>query len=80
MNVNPNELSSASQNNLIKQFLEEGNAISGMLALEKFGCWALPQRIFDLKESGFPIESQWIQLENGKRVKEYFMGEANEQQ
>ncbi len=66
------------QNKEIKAYLEDGNSITGMVALEKFGCWSLPRRICDLKETGFPIESQFIELPNGKRVKEYCMM-ANEE-
>ena len=63
------------QSKMIKKFLEEGNTITGMVALDKFGCWSLPRRICDLKETGFPIESQWITTDSGKRIKEYWMGD-----
>ena len=66
------------QTKKIKAYLEDGNSITGMVALEKFGCWSLPRRICDLKESGFPIDSQFIELPNGKRIKEYWMM-ANEE-
>ena len=61
------------QNKMIKKFLEEGNSITGMVALDKFGCWSLPRRICDLKETGFRIESHWIKTDSGKRIKEYWM-------
>ena len=61
------------QSKMIKKFLEEGNTITGMVALNKFGCWCLPRRICDIKETGFPIESQWIKTDSGKRIKEYWM-------
>lgn len=63
------------QNNNIKAWLESGHTITGMTALEKFGCWSLSRRICDLKDAGVPIDSQWIKLENGKRIKEYFIAE-----
>jgi hypothetical protein len=44
-----------------------------MVALEKFGCWSLPRRICDLKEQGVAIDSQFIKLDNGKRIKEYWL-------
>lgn len=65
------------QTKAIKAWLEDGNSITGMLALQKFGCWSLPRRICDLKETGFPIDSQYIKTDNGKRIKEYWM--ANEE-
>ena len=58
---------------MIKKFLEEGNSITGMVALDKFGCWSLPRRICDLKEIGIIIESQWIKTDSGKRIKEYWI-------
>lgn len=63
------------QNKNIQAWLEQGNSITGMVALEKFGCWSLPRRICDLKEKGFAINSQFIKLENGKRIKEYWMAQ-----
>ena len=62
-----------SQNKLIKNYLENGNSITGLDALNKFGCMCLPRRICDIKETGFPVESQWIKTPSGKRIKEYWM-------
>jgi hypothetical protein len=63
------------QNKNIQAWLEQGNSITGMTALEKFGCWSLPRRILDLKEQGVVIDSQFIKLENGKRIKEYWIAQ-----
>ena len=62
-----------SQNKAIHLFLKSGKTITGMIALEEFGCWSLSRRICDLKEKGVKIESQWVKLANGKRIKEYWM-------
>jgi hypothetical protein len=62
-----------SQNKQIKSYLEQGNTITAITALEKFKCFRLASRITDLKESGMQIGSQFIKLENGKRVKEYWL-------
>ena len=62
-----------SQNKMIKKFLENGNSITGLDALNRFQCNRLASRICDLKDSGMNIESQFIKLESGKRVKEYWM-------
>ena len=59
-----------SQNKLIKKHLENGHTIT---AIERFKCFRLASRITDLKQSGVPIESQFIELQNGKRVKEYWL-------
>ncbi len=69
-----------SQSLAIRKFLEEGNAITGMVALEKFGCWSLPRRICDLKEIGIVIESQWIKTDSGKRIKQYWIANDDEGQ
>ena len=62
-----------SQNQQIKAYLEEGNSITAIQALEKFKCFRLASRITDLKQSGVPIESQFIEVESGKKVKEYWI-------
>lgn len=64
-----------SQNKKIKAWLEQGHVINGMTALEQFQCFRLPSRINDLKQSGMTIESQFIKLDNGKRVKEYWIAQ-----
>ena len=66
-----------SQVKAIKAHLEKGHSITGMKALELFGCWCLPRRICDLKERGVAIESQWIKTPSNKRIKEYWI--ANEE-
>lgn len=55
MNINPNTKSSESQCAMIKDWLESGKAIDGMIALNLFGCFRLPSRIHDLKERGMRI-------------------------
>jgi hypothetical protein len=74
MNFNPNTSSSASQCDKIKDWLEQGNVIDGMIALNLFGCFRLPSRICDLKQRGMKITDRWKTTESGKRVKEYLLG------
>jgi hypothetical protein len=73
MNFNPNTSSSASQCAKIKDWLEQGNVIDGMIALNLFGCFRLPSRICDLKQRGMKITDRWKTTETGKRVKEYLL-------
>lgn len=61
------------QNKQIRAWLEAGHSITGMIALEQFGCWSLSRRICDIKEQGVNIDSQFIKLLNGKRIKEYWI-------
>jgi len=35
------------------------------------------RRILDLKESGVPIQDEWIELPNNKKVKKYFLTEMD---
>jgi len=44
--------------------------ISGLVALELFGCLHLPRRILDLKEKGYQFHDRWVK-KNNKRFKEY---------
>ncbi len=73
MNINHNTTSSASQCAQIKDWLEQGNVIDGMIALNLFGCFRLPSRIHDLKERGMKITDRWKVTKTGKRVKEYLL-------
>ena len=73
MNDNPNNESSASQCAQIKDWLEKGNTIDGMVALNLFGCFRLPSRICDLKQQGMKITDRWKTTSTGKLVKEYLL-------
>jgi|TARA_B100000902_G_scaffold23170_1_gene27899 hypothetical protein len=55
-----------SQNKQIKAYLEEGNSITAIQALEKFGCFRLAARIKDLKETGMVIDKAMIANNEGK--------------
>ena len=80
MNVNPNEKKTLSQKNLIKEHFKAGKRLTALSALNEFGCFRLSGRLSEIKGEGFPVESIWITLDNGKRIKEYYMGNINEQQ
>ena len=73
MNIHPNTKSRESQCAMIKDWLESGKAIDGMIALNLFGCFRLPSRIHDLKERGMKITDRWKTTESGTRVKEYLL-------
>lgn len=64
-----------SQCNAILDYMQKGNSITGIEALNLFGCFRLPARIADLREVGHRISSKFITLNNGKRVKEYSLVE-----
>ena len=70
-NINENHESSTSQKKQILAYLQEGNSITPLEALEKFSSFRLGARIADLKADGWPIESKWVLTNTGKRVKSY---------
>lgn len=74
MNFNENMASSASQNERIREYLENGNKLTALEALELFGCMRLPSRIHDLKMRGLNIIREMITTASGKRVAQYSLG------
>ena len=73
MNINMNLASSASQNERIRAWLEGGNTLTALEALNLFDCMRLPSRINDLRKIGVPITTERITLPNGKRVAKYYI-------
>lgn len=59
-----------SQCDEILKHLQSGRAISPLEALEKYGCFRLGARIYDLKRQGSKIVTQMV-TNNGKRYAEY---------
>ena len=62
-----------SQEQQIRQHLESGRPITAMDALNRYGCFRLAARIEELRKGGLPVETRTRELENGKRVAEYWM-------
>lgn len=71
MNNNENKMSSESQNAKILNWLEKGNKITPLEALNFFGCFRLASRVYDLRERGHNIHKEMIIQPNGKRVAQY---------
>lgn len=59
-----------SQNEEILAWLQKGNKIDPLLALEKFGCFRLGGRIYELKQAGNRIVTEMV-TKNGKRYASY---------
>jgi uncharacterized protein (DUF1684 family) len=64
------------QNAAILAFLQAGNTLTSLDALDRFGCNRLAARVADLREAGHPITAQMVTLANGKRVAQYHYGET----
>ena len=60
------------QTEAIKAYLDEGNTITAIEALNKFGCFRLASRIHDLKTEGYVVDKIMVTGENNKRYAQYF--------
>ena len=75
-NENPNEASSESQKKKILQYLQDGETITSLEALELFRCFRLASRMTDLKYDDVKFDSVFINTPTQKKVKAYFIPEA----
>lgn len=63
----------------ILAYLQRGNRITYIDALNMFGCARLSARIWDLRHSGgYQIVKEMITNDNGKRYAAYHLKEDNE--
>ena len=62
------------QPEILADALDRGEALTVLTALQKYGIYALSQRIGELKAIGYPVESRTIKTPTGKRVSEYRKG------
>lgn len=63
--------SRSSQKLAILEYLKAGNRITPLVALDKFKCMRLGGRVFELKQEGYPIKRDMVQVPSGKYVAEY---------
>lgn len=61
-----------SQNKQILSYLQQGNSITPLEALNHFNCFRLGARIFQLKKLGHPIETEMV-YNNGKHFASYHL-------
>ena len=61
------------QEKAILDWLQKGNCITPMQALQMFGCFRLGARIWDLVRQGYHIKTKMITTTGGKRVAQYRM-------
>lgn len=59
-NINPNEESSQSQMKQIGKYLSDGHKITALEAQQLFDCLNLKARIFDLRDGGMNIATEWV--------------------
>lgn len=53
--------------------LKTGATLEPMTALNLWGCWSLSQRITELKQDGYPIQSRMTTAPSGKRHAVYWI-------
>jgi len=54
----------------ILHYLQSGHSITPLEALDKFGCFRLGARCWDLRKAGYAIKSEMVEI-NGKHVARY---------
>jgi hypothetical protein len=64
--------STDSQTALIKGWLLNGRSITQLDALNMFGCFRLSARIANLREEGFDIVTDMVNV-NDKRIAKYYL-------
>lgn len=62
-----------SQNTLILDWLNQGNTITPIQALNMFGCFRLGARIFNLRQMGHRIEGKRVKVGHNTFVQQYKM-------
>lgn len=61
------------QNNEILSYLQAGGKLTALDALEKMRCLRISARIKDLRNAGYDIKTERIELPSGKNVARYFL-------
>lgn len=62
----------------ILAYLQAGNRLTALEALQQFGCFRLAARIHELRNQGWQIAERMVETGSGKRVAEYSMGGGDE--
>lgn len=61
----------STQADQILAHLKSGETLTPLEALDKFGCFRLGARIWDLKREGHDIQTEFVEVGEGKRVAKY---------
>ena len=72
-NNNPNHSQSASQKRRILEYLKQGKTLTNREAQRLFECDRAPARIKELRAVGYPIKTEMITVNSGKRIGRYSM-------
>ncbi len=61
------------QNDLIQDHLERGKKLTPIAALQKFGCFRLSARIYDLRKKGLDIKQRMVYIKRNTQVAQYWI-------
>ena len=56
--------------------LKSGERLTPLTALEKYQCFSLSQRMGELRRAGWPIRSEMVRVNSGKKVAMYWLQES----
>ena len=74
MNENPNTATSASKTKQILEYMQQGNTITPLEALRKFGCLRLTSRIWDIEQlTGIRPKRERVKVTNAQGQQVYVM-------
>lgn len=66
-----------SQKYRVKSYLESGNPLTSLTALQELGVMDLPKRMSELKDDGFKFKKSWLRVVNRynekTRVRLYYL-------
>jgi hypothetical protein len=62
-----------SQIKQILEYMQDGNTISPLEALKKFGSFRLGARIWELKQLGYPVKRRIMKVKSQKHVAVYYL-------
>lgn len=61
------------QHFLIIEYLKQCHTLTPLEAIKVAGTMKLSSRVGELKKLGYDIKDEWLKLENGKKVKRYWL-------
>lgn len=73
MDDNKNKKTTISQRKQIQSYLEQGNTLTALSALSRFGCLSFGKRISEIVADGYFVLKEWVVTPTGKRIIEYSM-------
>lgn len=60
----------------ILKYLQSGGTLTTLSILAKFNCVDGRKRLSELRQEGHNIQSRWIKLPSGKRVKQHWLDQV----